>query len=188
MSGSPNQRGRTLRTMRSNVNANCVAWGANVSGVGKTEFVGMRLILGFWLLLVGVAYAQPKQQNIELRQGGQVVLRIDRPFSSVAVADPEVADVLPRSDRVLVIVGKKVGASDAVIFSDGEQLHHVTIVVAPSAVTGKIITHNQKNLTEYTAYQCNPVCARIKDEFEFRAPDVMILTPSGSIITKAPPR
>lgn len=129
---------------------------------------------------------------IELREGSQTVLQVSRPFSSVAVGNPEVAEVLPRSDRVLILVGKKVGTSDIMIFSDAEKLHHATIVVVPTNVQGKVFNHNQKVLGEYKAYQCNPVCQRTDDKYEQRTSDLIVLgggasATGGSINLILPP-
>lgn len=124
------------------------------------------------------ADAQPAKDFIELQQGAQIVVRTTRPFSSIAVADPEVTDALPRSDRSMVIVGKKVGASDVIVFSDADPIYHVTVSVSQPRITGKIYNHNQKKLDEYKAYQCNPVCVRTDDKFEQK--EVIVLGGSGA--------
>lgn len=127
-----------------------------------------------------VVAATAQQNTIQLREGSQTVLTLNRPFSSVAVANSDIADALPRSDRTLLLVGKRVGSSDIMVFSDADQLYHATIVVAPTSTTGKIITHNKKDLTLYNAYQCNPVCQRIEDKFESKGlPEIVVLGGSG---------
>ncbi len=141
------------------------------------------LIASVSLLAICQPIAAQERQTIQLTQGAQTVLTVNRPFSSVAVGDPDIADAMPRSDRVLVIVGKKVGVSDIIIFSDADQLYHATISVAPPNVTGKVYSHNKKNLSEYYAYQCNPVCGRVEDKFETNALPAIVLQGGGSTAT-----
>lgn len=124
--------------------------------------------------MIAPAAAQ-ERHTIQMREGGQTVLNVGRPFSSVAIAVPDVADALPRSDRTLILTGRKVGSTDIMIFSDADQLYHATIVVAPTNTTGKVVTHNKKDLTLYNAYQCNPVCQRIEDKFESKGlPEIIV--------------
>jgi hypothetical protein len=128
-----------------------------------------------------IVVATPPKSGVEVGQGGQIVLQARQPFSSVAVGDPETVDALPRSDRTLVVVGKKTGVSDLIIFADGVPIHHVTVNVTSSPVVGKVLVHNKKDLSTYTAHQCNPVCSRVKDDFESKPPDVIILGPAGPL-------
>jgi len=132
-------------------------------------------------LAVGIGFpagAEPKNGTIQLSEGGQTVITMTRSFSSVSIANPEVADGLPRSDRVLVIVGKKVGTSDIIIFQDAEQLFHATIAVSPPTVIGKVYNHSQKGLSDYKAYQCNASnCVRVDDKYEQK--DLIILGGGG---------
>src|SRR5258707_16095 len=59
-------------------------------------------------------------------------LRIDQPFASAVVAAPEIADVLPMSDRSLYIQGKKVGTTNISVFDSSMRIIGVIDVeVAP---------------------------------------------------------
>jgi pilus assembly protein CpaC len=49
-------------------------------------------------------------------------IRILRPFTTAVVGSPEIADVLPMSDRSLYIQGKKVGTTNLSIFDEGQRL------------------------------------------------------------------
>src|SRR5262245_60232602 len=42
--------------------------------------------------------------------------RIDQPFTTVVMGEPEIADARPISDRVIYIQGKKVGTTNLVAF------------------------------------------------------------------------
>ncbi len=136
----------------------------------------------FGLIITGLAAPAVAQEKtlVQMQQGQQVIINTTLPFSSASVADPEVVDALPKSDRTLVLVGRKIGTSDIIIFQDATPLYHATVSVNPSTVSGKVYNHNKKNLNEYYAYQCNPVCTRVEDKFESRAlPEVVVLGGAG---------
>jgi len=47
-------------------------------------------------------------------------VRIDAPFTDIAIGDPDVADVTPLTDRTLSILGKKIGTTRVSIYSEGK--------------------------------------------------------------------
>jgi pilus assembly protein CpaC len=49
-------------------------------------------------------------------------VRTDTGFVDVVVADPEVADVLPLTDRSISVLGKKIGSTRLSIYAEGKQL------------------------------------------------------------------
>jgi pilus assembly protein CpaC len=49
-------------------------------------------------------------------------LQLDRPFATAVVGSPEIADVLPMTDRGLYIQGKKIGTTNISIFSQEQKL------------------------------------------------------------------
>jgi pilus assembly protein CpaC len=53
-------------------------------------------------------------------------LRINEPFSSAVVAQPEIADVLPMTDTSIYIQGKKVGTTNISVF---DPKHHIIAVL-----------------------------------------------------------
>lgn len=142
----------------------------------------MRAILAAVVLagLAVPAQAQVVKETIAIQQGLQTLLQFTEPFGSASVGDPTVLDAMPRSDRLLVLQGKQAGQTDILVFIDGRPLRHITVTVQPAVAAGKVITHNKKNLTEYSAYSCNPSCTRMKDDFEGK--DVILFGPSGAPI------
>jgi pilus assembly protein CpaC len=63
-------------------------------------------------LLTSVTLVQHKSRN----------LRLDVPFAVVEVADPDIADARAISDRQLFILGKKIGATNVLLYSASRQL------------------------------------------------------------------
>src|SRR5207245_2781485 len=48
-------------------------------------------------------------------------VRIDNPFTDIAVGDPEVADVTPLTDHALSILGKTIGTTRVTIYGEGKR-------------------------------------------------------------------
>lgn len=141
----------------------------------------MRAVLAAALATLSVtAQAQVVKDQITIQQGLQTILQFSEAFGSASVGDPNVLDAIPRSDRIIVLQGKQAGHTDILVFIDGKPLRHITVTVQPTVAAGKVITHNKKSLTEYTAYSCNPSCTRMKDDFEGK--DVILFGPGGTPI------
>ena len=49
-------------------------------------------------------------------------LRLERPFTQAVVGAPDIADVLPMSDRVIYIQGKKIGTTNVSVFDQDKHL------------------------------------------------------------------
>src|SRR4029078_2348534 len=48
--------------------------------------------------------------------------RVERPFTTVVVGSPDIADVRSLSDRVIYVLGKKVGTTNISVFDDTAQM------------------------------------------------------------------
>jgi pilus assembly protein CpaC len=57
-----------------------------------------------------------KSASIRLNGGKSETVRTDRTFSDVIVSDPEIADVVPLTDRSLSILGKKIGTTRVSVY------------------------------------------------------------------------
>lgn len=71
------------------------------------------------------------------------VLRTDRPFAKALIGSPEIADVLPLSDRSLYVLGKKMGTTSLTLYDRNNRL----IAVVDVAV-GPDVTSLKRQLSE----------------------------------------
>jgi pilus assembly protein CpaC len=77
---------------------------------------------------LGAAHAQRLLQiggakrsvSVTVAFGKTEDVRIDAPFTDIAIGDPDVADVTPLTDRTLSILGKKIGTTRVSIYSEGK--------------------------------------------------------------------
>jgi pilus assembly protein CpaC len=77
-----------------------------LSARAEDQTYGADLRTGNVALLTSVTLVQHKSRN----------LRLDVPFAVVEVADPEIADARAVSDRQLIILGKKIGATNILLY------------------------------------------------------------------------
>lgn len=64
----------------------------------------------------------PAMADVNVAVGKSMVLRFDRPIVDVLVGDPNIADVIPLTDRSIYVIGKGVGGTSLTLFSRGKQL------------------------------------------------------------------
>lgn len=110
-----------------------VAAGAGVMGWGK---------------LPEKALAQPLVEElggairrVKVTRGKSRTFEVGVPFASAVVGSPDIADVLPMSDRVLYVQGKKVGTTNVTIFDKNKRviaILDVGVTVDTRAVAGRI--------------------------------------------------
>ncbi|HVF36410.1 MAG TPA: type II and III secretion system protein family protein [Sphingomicrobium sp.] len=64
------------------------------------------------------------------------VLRVDRPYAKALVGNPEIADVLPLSDRSVYVLGKKTGTTSLTLYDRRNMLIAVVDIAVGPDVTG----------------------------------------------------
>jgi pilus assembly protein CpaC len=63
------------------------------------------------------------------------VLRSDRPFAKALIGNPEIADVLPLSDRSIYVLGKKMGTTSLTLYDRRNMLIAVVdVAVGPDVI------------------------------------------------------
>ena len=66
--------------------------------------------------------AAKRSAAVRLVGGKSETIRTDKSFGNVIVSDPEIADVVPLTDRSLSILGKKIGTTRVSIYGDNKSL------------------------------------------------------------------
>jgi pilus assembly protein CpaC len=87
------------------------------------------------LIILGSAALAPVKAQVEVVEigdgrvgtvratlGRSQTLQTNRGFVDLVVGDPEVADVMPLTDRSLYVLGKKVGTTNIAVYNAGKQL------------------------------------------------------------------
>jgi len=96
-----------------------------------TALALMAMTIGMGLCGLGPARAQQARvfqnepasaRHITLTRNKSRTIRLERPFTQAVVGNPDIADVLPMSNSVIYIQGKKVGTTNVTVFDQDKNL------------------------------------------------------------------
>lgn len=116
------------------------------------------VLMGAITCLVAPATAQPPtgETAIRVQRGIASIYKIDtdQPFDTVNIGDSKIADVVPLTDRSLIIQGHATGRTN-MIFLDRSKtpIKEITVTVDEQG-DGFIKVHNKALLNSYTAFSC----------------------------------
>ena len=112
------------------------------------DLMGRVALAAVALAVVGVATPAAAQVSaISVAEGvhaGEVavpvnksqVIRSDRPYAKALIGSPEIADVLPLTDRSLYVLGKKMGTTSLTLYDRSNMLIAVVdVVVGPDVIS-----------------------------------------------------
>ena len=88
------------------------------------------------------------------------VLRIESNVSNVSIGNPEIADILVESPRLILVVPKKTGETNLLIFdSKNAEIHNFDIIVSPQSLRHLTL---YRSTTGVTTFNCDPRCTAVK--------------------------
>jgi hypothetical protein len=121
------------------------------------------------VFLISLGSMVQADEPIQLRPGFATLLKLDRSVGTIVIGDPDVAEATVQSEKTVVLTAKKTTGATNVIILDNEnnEFFNARITVGGQNV-GKVEIHTRgrPQLHEYYAYNCTPVCERVKDELE----------------------
>jgi hypothetical protein len=118
----------------------------------------------------GNGFAQAPPSPIETKTGYANVLRVEQPFKSVLIGNPDMIDAHVLGDRELLVTAKdKAGRTNLILLDNANQeVYSADIIVkAPDPVYPRQVTfHTKRELNDYFVYTCTSQdCVRLKEEF-----------------------
>lgn len=84
---------------------------------------------------VSAAHAQERRE-VNVAVGKSEVIELSAPYTEAMVADPEVADILPLSNRSVYVVGKRTGSTVLTIYGPGRRLGAVIDLTVSADMDG----------------------------------------------------
>jgi hypothetical protein len=105
-----------------------------------------------------IKFSGPGAESISLTPDTAIEFAAVKPFSKIYVANPNVVDLVPKTDRTIILVGRRVGNSNVIITDDkGSVLHNLYVNVDSFPGTYvNINIHNKALLNSKTVYRCGP--------------------------------
>jgi hypothetical protein len=100
---------------------------------------------------------------VELHAGYTRLLRFEKPISTVAIGNPDIAAAMVSTDRSLLITGKAAGTTNLLILDGiGGEVLNATLVVTPNrSASAAVSINSSKELHAHHVYRCNPICTLV---------------------------
>jgi Flp pilus assembly secretin CpaC len=153
--------------------------GAEMETAKNTLFV-----LAAMLFLSGtLACAQPTLR-MEIALAGTEVVRTSEPVNTIAVGDPNIADVSIINENAILITGKKIGTTGFVLLNrTGHEILRRTLRVGAEQKPVRVLD----GTPEGVAYVCAPLCTPAQDQERLLARGVNENRQGSGAATPPPP-
>lgn len=132
----------------------------------------IRAFVALIVLIVssGSGFAQTPPIETKIKTGSARVLRVEQPFKSVVIGNPDIIDAHVLGDRELVLNAKdKAGRTNLILLDNANQeVYSAEVVVTePEPVYARRVRfHTQRELNDFFVYACTSQdCVRLKEEF-----------------------
>ena len=118
--------------------------------------------------------------KLELKPGFTTVLEFGQPVRTLAIGNPDIADVSAQSDRTFLLKANRVGETNLIAINEaGRAIYRATLLVGGGEI-GRLVVHSLPTLHEYWTYRCTEFnCQRFDDKFERQPVPPIFVVPAG---------
>jgi hypothetical protein len=108
---------------------------------------------------------QPSKQPVVLTQGFSTTIHSDRPFGKISITDPDIVDLVLRSDKSAVLIPVRLGRTNVDFLDDnGSVISSMDVVVIGQSATDRVVVYDHPTLEAHSAYHCGPGgCERVEE-------------------------
>jgi hypothetical protein len=98
---------------------------------------------------------QPSKQPIVLIQGFSTTIHSDRPFGKISITNPEVVDLVLRTDKSAVLIPQRLGRTNVDFLDDqGSVISSVQVVVVRQSTSDRVVVYDHPTLGAFSSYHC----------------------------------
>jgi len=98
---------------------------------------------------------QPSKQPIVLTQGFSTTIHSDRPFGKISITNPEIVDLVLRTDKSVVLIPEHLGRTNVDFIDDhGSVISSVDVVVIRQSTTDRVVVYDHPTLGAFSSYHC----------------------------------
>jgi Pilus formation protein N terminal region len=106
---------------------------------------------------VPLAVERPPKQTVVLTQGFSTTIHSERPFGKISITNPEIVDLVLRTDKSAVLIPERLGRTNVDFLDDrGSVIGSMDIVVVRQRITDRVAVYDRPSLGAYSAYHCGP--------------------------------
>jgi Pilus formation protein N terminal region len=133
---------------------------------------------GFADQVAPLTVERSSKQTVVLTQGFSTTIHGERPFGKVAITDPDVVDLVLRTDKSAVLIPQRLGRTNIDFLDDhGNLMGSVDVRVVRQSVNDRVVIYDRPSLGAYSAFHCGPNGC---EHFEEIPPKEEALTPGAA--------
>jgi Pilus formation protein N terminal region len=92
---------------------------------------------------------------MELTQGFSTTIHSERPFGKISITEPEIVDIVLRTDKSAVLIPQRLGRTNIDFLDDhGSLLGSMEVVVVRQSITDRVVIYDRPSLGAYSAFHC----------------------------------
>ena len=94
---------------------------------------------------------QPSKQPIVLTQGFSTTIHSERPFGKISITNPEIVDLVLRTDKSAVLIPEHLGRTNVDFLDDhGTVISSVDVVVIRQSTTDRVVVYDHPTLGAFS--------------------------------------
>jgi hypothetical protein len=107
--------------------------------------------------LAPLAVDQVPKQAMVLTQGFSKTIHSERPFGKISITDPDIVDLVLRTDKSAVLIPQRTGRTNIDFLDDhGSLIGSMDVRVVRQSATDRVVIYNRPSLGAYSAFHCRP--------------------------------
>jgi Pilus formation protein N terminal region len=96
----------------------------------------------------------PKQTMV-LTQGFSTTIHSERPFGKISITDPEIVDLVLRTDKSAVLIPQRTGRTNIDFLDDhGTLIGSMDVTVVRQSAKGRVVIYNRPSLGAFSTFRC----------------------------------
>jgi hypothetical protein len=128
---------------------------------------------------LALSVERPQRQAIVLTQGFSTTIHGERPFAKVSITDPDIVDLVLRTDKSAVLIPQRLGRTNIDFLDDhGNLMGSMDVRVVRQGVNDRVVVYDRPSLGAYSTFHCG---ANGCERFEEMPAKEEALTPGAAI-------
>ena len=92
---------------------------------------------------------------MELTQGFSTTIHGERPFGKVSITDPDIVDLVLRTDKSAVLIPQRLGRTNIDFLDDhGSLIGSMDVTVIRQTISNRVVIYDRPSLGAYSTFHC----------------------------------
>src|ERR1700684_1041513 len=98
---------------------------------------------------------RPSKQTMVLTQGFSTTIHSQRPFGKISITDPDIVDMVLRTDKSAVLIPQRLGRTNIDFLDDhGNLMGSMEVRVVRQSVNDRVVIYNRPSLGAFSTFHC----------------------------------